>query len=147
VRTLEGKKSGHDPKHTVEHFLASCTGSASPTLLVIEEPYYAQARLSKRLSALTRAITAWGRLHGAKVCSYIPPTVKARFCDGKPTRCMLAEAVARRHPFLERFRRPTLTPRARLYWQQMFEAVALGIVAISDQATKKPRIATLGGVR
>jgi hypothetical protein len=69
---------------------------------------------------------------------YLPTTVKEHFCEGKKTRRTLSEAMVRRYSFLARFLKPAHCQRAREYWQQMFDAVALGVIAVSDARKSSP---------
>jgi predicted secreted Zn-dependent protease len=94
-----------------------------PDILAMEEVYYAQARSSFLLSALIAFLRILGRKHRLRIERILPTEVKRYFCIGQRTRQSLAEAMSRRYSFLATFLHQH---RTRTYWQQMFDAVALG---------------------
>jgi Holliday junction resolvasome RuvABC endonuclease subunit len=144
VKSFEGKKTERTLVPRVEEYLNQFLDGHQPTVLAVEDVYYVQARLSPLLWALTAAVKRWGRKKGLRVASYLPTTVKERLCEGKQTRRSLAEAMVRAYPFLASFLRRNYTKRAQEYWQQMFDAVALGTLAAKDAGepsatgTRKP---------
>lgn len=140
VKTYLGKKTKRILVRNVEQYLDTLLGAYRPNTLVVEEAFYAQAQLSPLLRAVTGAIKGWGRRRGLRTRSYLPTTVKERFCEGKKTRRALAEAIVWRYPFLSRFLKVGHTQRAQEYWQQMFDAVAAGRLA----ATEAPKPRRLG---
>ncbi|MFQ5792434.1 MAG: hypothetical protein ACE5JI_18345, partial [Acidobacteriota bacterium] len=93
---------------------------------------YAQASLSPLLRAQIDAIKSWSKRRRLRILRYRPTTAKEHFCQGKRTRRALAEAMVRRYWFLASFLKHTHTPRTQEYWQQMFDAVALGVLAVAD---------------
>lgn len=135
VKSFSGRKTAGTLLPKVERYIDGLIARHTPGTLAIEEPYYAQARLSPLLGPLTAALKRSGRQQGLRVVSYLPTTVKARLCEKKRTRQGLAEAMIRRYWFLFQFAKPG---RPRHYWWQMFDAVALGVLAVRD-ATKPPR--------
>ncbi len=135
VKSFSGRKTVDTLQTRAERYIDGLIARHMTGTLVIEEPYYAQARLSPLLGPLTAALKRRGRQQGLRVVRYLPTTVKARLCEGKRTRQGLAEAMIRRYWFLFQFAKPG---RPRHYWQQMFDAVALGVLAARD-ATKAPK--------
>jgi len=134
VKTFEGKKNERALLARVRRFLDGILASYQPDILAVEQTFYAQARLSPLLRSLTAAVLEWGREKGLHVKKYLPTVIKGRLCEGKRTRRKLAEAVVGRYPFLSRSLKENHTARARQYWQQMFDAVGLGISAAVDMA-------------
>jgi Holliday junction resolvasome RuvABC endonuclease subunit len=129
VKSFSGRKTAGTLLPKVERYIDELIARHTPGTLAIEEPYYAQARLSPLLGPLTAALKRSGRQQGLRVVRYLPTTVKARLCEKKRTRQGLAEAMIRRYWFLFQFAKPG---RTRLYWWQMFDAVALGVLAARD---------------
>lgn len=126
VKTLPGKRSGKRLIREAKKYLDTLSNRLRTTKLVVEEPFYAQAQRSSAVRNLTNEIRRWGRRKRLAVRSVTPRYVKISFCGGKGTRRSLAEAMATRFPFLQPYLKPLRTQRARAYWLQMFDAVALG---------------------
>lgn len=132
VKTFEGKKTGRMLLARLERYMDGLFEAHQPNVLAIEEVFYAQARLSPLLRELVTTLKRWGRRKGLRIAGYLPTTVKDSFCAGKKTRKALAEAMVHRYGFLSTFLKQNRTQSARLYWQQMFDAVALGVIATTD---------------
>src|SRR6266478_1215146 len=103
VKTFPGRKALPSMRLEVQQFLAQILQKYSPSVLAVEEPFYAQSLLSDNLKKLTRDIKTWGKLKGLKVRSYAPPEVKAFFCRDQQTKQSLAEAMVAAYPFLTRY--------------------------------------------
>lgn len=129
IKTFEGRKTERTLLPQISQYLDELLEAHQPNILVVEDVFYAQARLSPLLRRLITSVKRSGRKKGLRIASYLPTTVKERLCSGKPTRRSLAEAMVRRYWFLYSFLKPGGT---QLYWYQMFDAVALGVFAITD---------------
>jgi len=126
IKTFPGKKTLPTMRPQVEQFLGGLIQKYAPTVLVIEEPFYAQSLLSSNLKKLTERIKAWARWHSLRVRSYCPPEVKAFFCRDQKTKQSLAEAMIATYPFLAKYLSPL--PWKRRYWFHVFDAVGLGLM-------------------
>ncbi len=135
VKSFAGRKTEETLLARAERYLNGVVAAHRPDTLAVEEPFYAQASLSPLLQALTRWAKRWGRRKGLRTLAYLPTEVKERLITGKKTRKGLAEAMVERYWFLYRYRKPARTPH---YWQQMFDAVGLGVLAVAD-VTKRQR--------
>jgi len=125
VKAFPGRKTIKLLLGRAKKYLEDLLRRHGPQILVVDEPCYAQARLSPLVRALTHAIKRWGRQKRLRVISQRPTTVKERLCIGKKTRKSLGEAMVLRYPFLYAYTKP---PRTRTYWQQMLDAIALGVL-------------------
>jgi hypothetical protein len=67
VKTFPGRKTLPSMRLEVQQFLAQLFQKYSPSVLVVEEPFYAQSLLSDNLKKLTRNIKTWGRWKGLRV--------------------------------------------------------------------------------
>ena len=112
-----------DVRPQIRQYLTSVLEKYQPTVLVVEEPFYAQSLLSDNLKKLTSMIKTWGSWKGLAVHSYAPPTVKAFFCRDQQTKQSLSEAMIKTYPFLTRYL--TNLPWRRRYWFHVFDAVGL----------------------
>ena len=127
MKSFPGRKTPASLIKRAEEVVCDAVARHHPQFLVVEDVFYAQARMSPAVRALAEAAKRWGRGKGLRVTSYRPTAVKERLCAGKNTRMALGEAVVRRFPFL--LWKPMKTWH---YRQQMLEAIALGIVAARD---------------
>jgi Holliday junction resolvasome RuvABC endonuclease subunit len=126
VKTFPGSKSLPNRRLEVQQFLAQVLQKYSPSVLAVEEPFYAQSLLSDNLKKLTLNIKTWGRWKGLRVYSYYPPAVKAFFCREGRTKQSLAEAMIEQYPFLSRYL--SVLSSKRRYWFHVFDAVGLGLM-------------------
>jgi Holliday junction resolvasome RuvABC endonuclease subunit len=126
VKTFPERKMLANMRPQVQQYLTTIFERYQPSILAVEEPFYAPALLSDSLCRLTRDIKTWGKWKRLQVHSYYPPTVKAFFCRDQGTKESLAEAMVERYPFLARYL--TLLPWRRRYWFHVFDAVGLGLM-------------------
>jgi RNase H-fold protein (predicted Holliday junction resolvase) len=115
-----------DMLRQIRQYLTNILQKYQPTVLVVEEPFYAQSLLSDNLKKLTNTIKTWGGWKGLMVRGYAPPTVKAFFCRDRKTKQSLAEAMIETYPFLTRYL--TNLPWRRRYWFHVFDAIGLGLM-------------------
>ena len=126
VKTFPERKVLANMRPQVKQYLTTIFERYRPSVLAVEEPFYAQSLSSVNLCKLTENIKTWGRWKGLRVHSYYPPAVKAFFCRDQKTKESLTEAMIERYPFLARYL--TLLPWRRRYWFHVFDAVGLGLV-------------------
>ena len=131
VRSFRGRKTKKRLHSQALDFLDSLSERQHPTMLAIEDVFYVQARSCPALHSLILVIRHWGKARKLKVIHYLPTTVKAHFCSGRKTRQALAEAIVFRYRFLYTYLKPE-KKKTRHYWQQMFDAVALGALACEE---------------
>ena len=96
VKTFPGRKQLASLKAQVQEYLTAIVERYHPTIIAIEEPFYAQSLLSCPLCKLTEAIKTWAKWKGLKIHSYYPPEVKAFFCRDRKNKESLAEAMIER---------------------------------------------------
>src|SRR5262249_41933821 len=123
VKTFGEARATSEVRVAIQQQLAAIIAKFRPSILVVEDPFYAQSLLSENLVRLTRGLKVWGRLKGLKVQSYTPPSVKAFFCRDQRTKQSLAEAMIEKYPFLQRYF--SYLPLRRRYWFHVFDAVGL----------------------
>ena len=136
VKTFPSNMTLRDIRTEVQRTLTGILQKYEPTVLAVEEPFYASAWLSPHLVKLAEVIKTWGRWKGLRVKSYTPPEVKAFFCRDQKTKQSLAEAMIVYYPFLARYLSP-LSWRRR-YWFHIFDAVGLGLMC--RRKMNRPRI-------
>jgi Holliday junction resolvasome RuvABC endonuclease subunit len=125
IKTFPGCNAS-ETRLAAQQYLTEILRKYQPTMLVVEEPFYAQSLLSDHLKKLTQVIKTWGKWKGLIVRSYTPPAVKAFFCRDQQTKQSLAEAMIEKYPFLRRYL--TNLPWSKRYWFHVFDAVGLGLM-------------------
>jgi Holliday junction resolvasome RuvABC endonuclease subunit len=138
VRSLRGRKTRMRLHSQAMAFLDSLSERQHPTMLAIEDVFYIQARSCPALHSLILAIRHWGKARKIKVIGHLPTTVKEHFCSGRKTRPALAEAMVVRYRFLHAYLKPE--KKTRHYWQQMFDAVALGALVCEEHLRPQRRL-------
>jgi len=126
VKTFPGRKGLPGMRLEVQQYLADLLRKYAPSVLAVEEPFYAPSLASDNLTRLTRNIKSWGKWKGLRVCSYYPPAIKAFFCRDEQTKHSLAEAMIDKYPFLARYL--SVLSWKRRYWFHVFDAVGLGLM-------------------
>lgn len=126
VKTFPGRKTLPNMRQEVQQFLTKIFQKYAPSVLAVEEPFYAQSLLSKNLKTLTCDIKTWGRWKRLRVYGYYPPAVKAFFCRDAQNKQSLAEALVAQYPFLSRYL--SILSWKRRYWFHVFDAVGLGLM-------------------
>lgn len=141
VKKFREPKTVSEARLRIQQYLAVLVEMYQPTVLAVEEPFYAQSLLSQHLVKITRDIKTWGKLKGLAVRSYTPPEVKAFFCRDQKTKQSLAEAMIEQYPFLRNYF--SYLPLRRRYWFHVFDAVGLGLMCAKKLKGEKasPRMA------
>jgi Holliday junction resolvasome RuvABC endonuclease subunit len=100
-----------------------------PDTLAYETSYYIQQAASPLLGRQEREIRRVGKAAGLKVVAYSPLYVRQQLCaDAYVTKHMVAQVLVQRFPELVGYRL-NQTPRSERYWLNMFDALAVAVVA------------------
>jgi Holliday junction resolvasome RuvABC endonuclease subunit len=103
-----------------------------PGVLAFETSYYIQQTASPLLQYQEREIRRRGKAAGLKVIAYSPLYVRQQLCaDAYVTKHMVAKVLVARFPELARYR-ANQTPRSERYWLNMFDALAVAVVAARE---------------
>lgn len=112
-----------------------------PTVLAYEKTFYVQSKNSALLQVQEAEIKRIGREAGLKLAGYAPAAVRLVLCgNGRATKDDVAAIIVRRFVDLERWVLPA-APERRRYWLNMFDAIAVGVVAL-EHAGRGPRTAS-----
>lgn len=102
-----------------------------PEILVLEKAFFAKNRSSSLLNVFVDEMRAIGKRKGLKVISFAPCTVKKFICGyGLASKLEVATVIVSRYPELRVFLTQDRAWKER-YHQNMFDAVALGITALT----------------
>ena len=97
-------------------------------LLVVEKSFFAQNKNAALLNVFVDEIKAIGKRKGLKVMSYAPNTVNKFICgNGRASKEEEAKVIVSKYPELKVYITQDRKWKAR-YHQNMFDAVALGVV-------------------
>lgn len=126
VKTFPGRKTPQVLWEQVRAVVEQLRSEYAPQRLIVEDVHYAQRQRCPLLRDLTVRLKRWGKNRGLDPKGLLPTVVKQQLSPDVPTRRALADAMVRRYGLLARH----LRSRCALpYWLQMFDAVALGVVA------------------
>src|SRR6266571_3235648 len=138
VHTFAHRRAAHQLRADGQRFVRRLMDTFAPQVFVIEKMRYAQSKRSARLPVVVEAMQRCARRQGLLVLTYAPATVKQMICGhGHATKREVAEALVRKHyGYLEKYRRTDLRTR-EMYWQNMFDAVALGLTGCEEGYKKQ----------
>jgi Holliday junction resolvasome RuvABC endonuclease subunit len=104
--------------------------------LVVEKTFFVNNRNAALLNVFVDDIKAIGKRKGLKVISYAPSTVKKFICgNGRASKGELAKVVVSKYPELKVYLTQDRAWKER-YHQNMFDAVALGMMAWDEKLIK-----------
>ena len=136
VKTIRGRRTPSEVLRRIQKITASLIARYRPTCLAIEKMFLAQKSASLLVVA-AEEIKATARQHDLPIYEYAPTTVRKMIChSGRATKAETAKTIALRFPEL----RPYLEQRTQwetLYYANMFDAVAVGVVAYLENINPK----------
>lgn len=135
-RVRDGKMSEAQAARKVKEVLGRLVDYWQPTVLALEDIYYAQSKASRTLRVIREVISNFGRDRKLKVCFYCPLSVREFICrDRKPNKLNAAGVIADRHyPWL----RANYEKEERKKWYEekaglrIFDAVAVGFYCLHE---------------
>jgi Holliday junction resolvasome RuvABC endonuclease subunit len=129
VKVIKKGKSPHENLRDGRKIVLRLIKDFMPAVLVVEKGFFAQNRNASLLNVLVDEIRAIGRRKKLTVISYAPSTVKKYICgNGRASKKEVARVVVAKYPELKVY---LTQDRAwkETYHQNMFDAVALGMMA------------------
>jgi Holliday junction resolvasome RuvABC endonuclease subunit len=101
----------------------------NPQVLAVEKAFFAKSRNTALLNTFVDEIRTIGRRKRLKLVSYAPSTVKKHICgNGRASKREVAKVVVAKYPELKVYLTQDRAWKER-YHQNMFDAVALGMMA------------------
>ncbi len=129
VKSIKKKRSPHQTLEEGRKIVERLISDLKPEILVVEKTFFANNRNSSLLNVFFDEIKAIGRRKRLRVLSYAPNTVKKFICgNGRASKEEVAKVIVSRYPELKVYINNDRKWKER-YHQNMFDAVALGIVA------------------
>jgi Holliday junction resolvasome RuvABC endonuclease subunit len=132
IKTLHVPGTPQDVRRAASRVLTALIAAYKPTHLAVEQPLVVQQR-SELLAHVIGALKTTARRKGLVVSEYSPQIVRRFVCkDTQPTKRQVALRLAECYPELGYY--ISLPSRwEELYYERMFGAVAVGLVALSTQ--------------
>jgi len=128
VKVIKNRRSPHEILWACRRIILRIIRDFQPDILVFEKTFFAQNRNTALLNVLGDEIRNIGRRKGLQVLSYAPSTMKKAICgNGRASKEEVARVVASKYPELRVFLTQDRKWKER-YHQNMFDAVALGII-------------------
>ena len=138
VHTFKHRQSTRSLLTEGQQFVQGLMNTFAPQVFVIEKTWYAHSTRSARLRVFVESMQRCTLRQGLTVVTSTPIMVKKMLCGhGHATKHKVAETLIRQHyPFLAKYHRTDLRSRD-LYWQHMFDAVALGLTGCEEASRKR----------
>jgi crossover junction endodeoxyribonuclease RuvC len=129
VEVVTGRKTPQEKLREARKRILRLVRDFKPRVLVIEKASFANNRTAALLNVLTSDIKAIARRKKLGLVDYAPSTVKKWLCgNGHASKKEVAKAVVARFPELKVYLTQDRAWKEE-YHQNMFDAVALGIMA------------------
>jgi Holliday junction resolvasome RuvABC endonuclease subunit len=148
---LEGTELLHFGVHTFPHrltdrqlmdegrrFVNAVIETFDPHLFVIGQTQYVHSTRSPRLPRFAASLKRLAKQRQLLVASYPPTVVKATIVgDATAPRHQVAQTLVRQgYPYLAKYLATDLRTQER-YWENMFDALALGLTAVEEITKEK----------
>jgi len=128
VKVIRNRKSPHIILQAGRKMIYRLINDYTPNILAIEKTFFANNRNSGLLNVFTDEIKAIGKRKGLQVYSYAPTTVKKQVTGyGRASKEEVARVIVSIFPELKVYLNQDRKWKNR-YYQNMFDAVAVGII-------------------
>lgn len=130
VKVTQKRKSPHETLREGRKILLRLIKDFGPKVLVFKKAFFANNRNASLLNVFVDEIKAIGRRKDLKLVGYAPNTVKKFICgNGRASKKELARVIVSRYPELKVYLTQDRAWKEE-YHQNMFDAVALGMMAM-----------------
>ena len=129
VKTIKRGKSPHETLKEGRKVILRLMEDFQPDILAVEKTFFANNRNTAVLNVFADEIKAIGKRKGLEVVGFAPSTVKKFITgNGRASKLEVAKVVISAYPELKVYMTQDRKWKEE-YHQNMFDAVALGIVA------------------
>ncbi len=131
VKSIKKRTTPHETLEVGRKIVFRLIKDLRPHILVVEKTFFKNNRNASLLNVFYDEIMAIGKRKRLKVRSYAPNTVKKFICgDGRASKEDVAKVIVSKYPELKVYISQDRKWKER-YHQNMFDAVALGLVSIN----------------
>jgi Holliday junction resolvasome RuvABC endonuclease subunit len=139
VKSISKQRLPHDTLREGRRIVLRLIEDFRPDVLVYEKAFFAKNRKVALLNVFADEIQAIGKRKKLQVLSYAPRTMKKLVCgSGKASKREVASVVISRYPELKVYL-PQVRKWKERYWCNVFDAVALAMVASDVLKTNRSR--------
>jgi len=132
VKTIDKHKSPHDTLKEGRKIIYRLINDFKPQVLVFEKAFFKNNKTAALLNVFADEIQVIGKRKRLKVVGYAPRQLKKLFCgNGRASKQEVAWVVISKYPELNVYL-PQEKKWKERYWCNLFDAVALAIVASSN---------------
>jgi Holliday junction resolvasome RuvABC endonuclease subunit len=129
VKAIKKKKSPHETLKEGRKIILRLINDFEPNTLVFEKSFFFNNRNASLLNVFVDEIKTIGKRKGLKVVGYAPSTVKKFICgNGRASKKEVARVIVSKYPELKVYLTQDRAWKEE-YHQNMFDAVALGMMA------------------
>ena len=139
VKVIPNDKSANERLKEGKEIIIRLINDFKPDILVVEKSFFANNRSASLLHVFINEIRAIGNKKGLKVVSYATSTIRKSVCgNGRASKKELSKVIVSKYPNLKVYLSQDRAWK-ELYHQNMFDAIALGLMALSlrDNGIKK----------
>jgi crossover junction endodeoxyribonuclease RuvC len=130
VKAIKRGRSPHENLKEARKVVLRLVKDFRPQVIAVEKTFFANNRNASLLNVLVDEIKAIARRKKLKLLTYAPSTVKKHICgNGRASKKEVAKVVVSRYPELKVYLTQDRAWKER-YHQNMFDAVALGMMAV-----------------
>ena len=133
VKVIPIEKSPNEKLKEGREIIHRLIRDYKPNVLVVERSFFANNRTASLLHVFINEIKAIGKRKGLKVISYAPSTVRKFITgNGRASKKELSTVIVSKYPELKVYMSQDRAWKDQ-YHQNMFDAVALGLMALSPK--------------
>jgi crossover junction endodeoxyribonuclease RuvC len=134
VKEIRNDGSPHEKLIEGRRIILRLINDFGPDILVIERSFFANNKTASLLHVFIGEIKAIAKRKELKVISYAPTTVRKFICgNGRADKKALSEVIVSKIPELRVYLTQDRAWKER-YHQNMFDAIALGLMALSNKS-------------
>ena len=131
VKMIPDNKSPNEKLKEGKEIILRLINDFKPDILVIEKSFFANNRTASLLHVFIREIMAIGNKKGLKVMTYATSTVRKHIAgNGRASKKEMSKVIVSKYPNLKVYLSQDRAWK-ELYHQNMFDAIALGLMALS----------------
>jgi len=131
VKAIPEDKSPNERLKEGREIIIRLINDFKPDILVVEKSFFANNRTASLLHAFINEIRAIGNKKGLKVVNYATSTVRKYIAgNGRASKKELSKVIVSKYPNLKVYLSQDRAWK-ELYHQNMFDAVGLGLMALS----------------
>jgi crossover junction endodeoxyribonuclease RuvC len=137
VKVILNDKSPNEKLKEGKEIIIRLIDDFKPDILVVEKSFFANNRTASLLHVFINEIIAIGNKKGLKVVNYATSTVRKSVCgNGRASKKELSKVIVSKYPNLKVYMSQDRAWK-ELYHQNMFDAIALGLMVLSSTENGK----------